>query len=84
MQTRLEKIANQICIMKYGGFMYRDSKRCPMCDEETSNEEILRFGMCLDCFAETIIQNICESILYDFLREYRNDFKDYVYDNYGF
>lgn len=57
---------------------------CPMCGENILNEEFDRFGMCLDCFADGISQNVSESILYDFLRDYGREFRQFIEDNYDY
>lgn len=40
--------------------------------------------MCLDCFADSIEQNANESILFDFLREYGREFRQFIEDNYEY
>ena len=57
---------------------------CPICGDEVLHEECERFGMCLDCFADSIEQNANESILFDFLREYGREFRQFIEDNYEY
>lgn len=55
---------------------------CPLCGDETETDDIERFGMCVDCFADSLRENVCDSVLYDFLKEYQRELKDFIYDNY--
>ncbi|MBP1546130.1 MAG: hypothetical protein J6A37_05980 [Oscillospiraceae bacterium] len=57
---------------------------CPVCGENADREEIARFDMCLDCFADSLVCGISESILYDFLKEYGRELKDYIDSNYDY
>lgn len=57
---------------------------CPVCGDEVSSSEVERFEMCLDCFADNISGNVTESILFDFLREYGREFRDFIFDNYEY
>ena len=40
--------------------------------------------MCLDCFADNISGNVTDSILFDFLREYGREFREFIFDNYEY
>lgn len=62
----------------------REKCFCPVCGDEVSSEEVERFDMCLDCFADSIAGNVTESILFDFLREYGREFRDFIRDNYEY
>ncbi|MBQ7783666.1 MAG: hypothetical protein IJ368_06820 [Oscillospiraceae bacterium] len=55
---------------------------CPICGDETETEETDRFGCCLDCFADDICSNVCDSILFDFLRDHGREFREYIDANY--
>ena len=55
---------------------------CPVCGEEICCEERDRFGMCLDCYADSIAQNVNENILFEFLREYGREFRMFIEDNF--
>lgn len=62
----------------------REKCFCPVCGDEVRSEEVERFDMCLDCFADSIAGNTAESILFDFLREYGREFRDFINDNYEY
>lgn len=51
---------------------------CPMCGDNLLYSDYSRFGMCLDCYADSITSNVNESILYDFLRDYGLEFREYI------
>ena len=57
---------------------------CPVCGDEVPSEEVERFEMCIDCFADNISGNVNDSILFDFLREYGREFRDFIFDNYEY
>lgn len=73
---------NETNVLIRGDKMSREYVECPICGDEVHTDETARFQMCLDCFADSIIQNVTETILYDFLREYGREFRDYICDNY--
>ena len=55
-----------------------------MCGDEVNSAEVERFEMCLDCFADNIAGNVTESILFDFLREYGREFREFIFDNFEY
>lgn len=63
--------------------MVNEHAYCPVCGEDMPIEDI-RYQMCLDCFADTIMQDVTEDILYDFLRDYGREFRMYIADNYAY
>lgn len=62
--------------------MYRGFT-CPVCDEGMSEDEYIRFGKCTECQVDELIDEVGYGIVYDFLREFREDFKVFVAENYG-
>ncbi|MCI7768417.1 MAG: hypothetical protein MSJ26_10640 [Oscillospiraceae bacterium] len=62
----------------------RELCSCPVCGDEVCSHEVQRFDMCLDCFADSIASNAAESILYDFLREYGREFREFIDNNYEY
>ncbi|MGN0637718.1 MAG: hypothetical protein ACI4J0_05060 [Huintestinicola sp.] len=62
----------------------REKCFCPVCGDEVPAEEVERFEMCLDCFADNISGNVTDSILFDFLREYGREFRDFIFNNYEY
>ena len=57
---------------------------CPMCGDVLLYSDYSRFGMCLDCYADSIASNVTESILYDFLRDYGLEFREYIDSAYDY
>ena len=55
---------------------------CPVCEESTEREECERFGMCLDCFIEELVENVRDNIIRDFLAEYGHLLREYIWENY--
>ena len=43
----------------------REKCVCPVCGDEVLSEEVGRFDMCLDCFADSIASEVTESVLFD-------------------
>ena len=62
----------------------RDFCSCPVCGDEVSSDEVERFDMCLDCFADSVASNVTENILYDFLREYGREFREFIDGNFEY
>ena len=62
----------------------REKCVCPVCGDEVMSEEIERFDMCLDCFADSISSEVTESVLFDFLREYGREFREFIRENYEY
>ncbi len=55
---------------------------CPICGDEMSGYDSEGFGMCLDCFAEELVQDVRDRIVRDFLTENGDDFREYIRANY--
>lgn len=62
----------------------REKCVCPVCGDEVLSEEVGRFDMCLDCFADSIASEVTESVLFDFLREYGREFREFIRANYEY
>lgn len=62
----------------------REKCVCSVCGDEVMSEEIERFDMCLDCFADSISSEVTESVLFDFLREYGREFREFIRENYEY
>ena len=54
---------------------------CPVCGEQILSREYERFGMCLECFADSISSNVSEGVLYDFLREYGSELRRFIMES---
>ena len=48
----------------------------------TASEECERFGMCLDCFIEELVENVRDNIIRGFLAEYGHLLREYIWENY--
>lgn len=78
-------IKSNICFSRGVFRMIRREKCvCPVCGDEVMSEEIERFDMCLDCFADSISSEVTESVLFDFLREYGREFREFIRENYEY
>lgn len=55
---------------------------CPVCGDEVAENDTERFGMCLDCFAEELVQDVRERVVRDFLTEFGDELREYIRDNY--
>lgn len=55
---------------------------CPVCGDEAEAREIIRFGSCLDCFADEITQRADDEILFEFLRDHGREFREFIDDRY--
>jgi len=55
---------------------------CPICGESAENEELMRYGMCLDCFIEELTENVRDSVIRDFLTEHGYELREYIRENY--
>lgn len=62
----------------------REKCFCPVCGDEVASDEVERFEMCLDCFADELSGNVTDSIVFDFLREYGREFRDFIFNNYEY
>lgn len=74
----------RIYILWEGVMIIKDFVCCPLCGDEVPAEEVGRFSMCLDCFADGIACNVDDNVLFDFLREYGREFRMFISDNYDY
>lgn len=55
---------------------------CPVCEENMERGEAERFGMCMDCFIEELVENVRDYVIRDFLTEYGCLLREYIWENY--
>ena len=58
------------------------SDECPVCGGELGYSDYERFGMCSGCYADKLISETENNVVYEFLDSFRSDFADFLDDYY--